>query len=358
MNVSSKNKEGTAMERDVIQKVKFSDLDVTDAFFDSLKTDYDFEKWFISKSNEDAYIFRDNGVLNGFMYLKDEFEQDYDITPHFEKERRLKIGTFKINAHGTTLGQRFLSIVLQNMIETNQVFTYVTLFEKQQGLIQLFKKFGFQLWGTKVNGELVYYKNKTNFNDVYKDYPRINLDGNKFLLSIYPQFHTQMFPNSILRTERNHMIEDLSFTNTVEKIYITKMRGVSSMKQGDLVVVYRTKDDNAASAEYSSVATSICTVVSVKHMDQFSNMQEYLEYCGRGSIFSEQELKTYYSTKRYPYIVKMLYNLALPKRVIRQNLINNVGLDRDDYFGFINLTDNQFEKILEAGEVNEGFIID
>ena len=31
------------MKQDVIKKVKFSDLDVNDPFFDSLKKDYDFE---------------------------------------------------------------------------------------------------------------------------------------------------------------------------------------------------------------------------------------------------------------------------------------------------------------------------
>lgn len=345
------------MQKDVIQKIKFSDLDLNDAFFDSLKNDYDFEKWFLSKSNEEAYIFIDKGILNGFMYLKDEFEEDYSITPFFEKKRRLKIGTFKINAHGTILGQRFLSIILQNMIETNQDFTYVTVFEKQKGLIQLFEKFGFQLWGTKKNGELVYYKDQTIFDNAYKDYPRISLEGRKFLLSIYPNFHTKMFPNSKLRTEKNHMVEDLSFTNTIEKIYLTKMSGVSIMNPGDLITIYRTRDDNASSAEYSSVATSLCTVVGIKHMTEFSNLQEYLHYCGKGSIFSEQELKYYYTTQKYPYIIKMLYNLALPKRIIRQDLINKVGLNRNDYFGCINLSDSQFEKILEIGEVYEGFVI-
>lgn len=345
------------MINDVIRKVKFSDLDVKDPFFDSLKKDYDFEKWFLSKQNEDVYIFVDENSLNGFLYLKDETEEDSTITPKFDFKRRLKIGTFKINAHGTVLGQRFLSIALQKMIEDGHDFIYVTVYSKQKPLIDLFEKFGFQLWGTKDNGELIYYKDNTFFNDIYKDYPRITLENNKFLLSIYPEFHTKMFPNSKLHTEKSHVVEDLSFTNTIEKIYLTKMSGIPNMKVGDTVTIYRTRDNNSHSAEYSSVATSICTVADVKNLNDFPSIEEFLIYCGKGSIFSEQELRNYFNTKQYPYIIKMLYNFSLPKRIIRQCLINEVGLNRNDYFGFLNLSEIQFKNIVEIGEVYEGFIV-
>ena len=348
------------MKEDAIQKVKFGDLNVKDSFFNSLIADYaGFEDWFNRKSNEFAFIIRDSSdKLNGFLYLKDEMEENDSIQPKFEKKRRLKIGTFKIEAHGTVLGQRFLSIILHEMVENNHNFVYVTLFEKQRGLINLFEKFGFKYWGTKDEKELVYCKDLSVKNDIYKDYPRINekTSKSKYLISIFPQFHTKMFPNSKLKTEKEHFVEDLSFTNTIEKIYITKMSGVPALKRGDQLIIYRTKDDYR-SAEYSSVATSICTVIDQKSINDFPTEEDFLEYCGKGSIFSKQELQGFYKTKRYPYIIKMLYNLALPKRIIRKQLIEEVGLNRKDYFGFLQLTDNQYEKILEIGEINEGFII-
>lgn len=348
------------MEKDVIQKVKFSSLDINDPFFESLRLDYQpyFEDWFLKKKNEDAYIFKNNGELGGFLYLKDENEDDKSVSPPLSKKRRLKIGTFKIDSHGTVLGQRFINIILSRMIEDGFSEVYVTLFEKQAGLIKLFEKFGFELHGKKENGEFVYLKTTQVTGNIYTDFPRIDCNSKrKFLLSIKPEFHTKMFPNSKLITETNHLIEDLSFTNTIEKIYITKMSGVAQIQSNDLIVIYRTKDAHALSAEYSSVATSICTVVSTKHMDQFKNVEDYLKYCGKGSIFSEKELRGYFKSRNYPYIIKMLYNFPLPKRVIRQNLINQVGLNRNDYFGFLSLSDVQFEKILEKGEISESFII-
>lgn len=345
------------MIKDVIRKVKIGSLNLKDNFFDSLRADYkDFNKWLVKKSNEDAYVFIENKEIHGFLYLKDETESSNEIIPFFEEKRRLKVGTFKIDAHGTVLGQRFLSIILRTMYEENFNFTYVTVFKKQQGLITLLEKFGFMLWGFKNNGELVYYKDAKVNNNLYSDYPRVSKSNNKFLLSIYPKYHTDLFPESKLNTETNHYVEDLSFTNTIEKIYLAAMNKINDIKTGDIIVIYRTSDK--IRAEYSSVATSVCTVVEVKNINEFSNKEEFLKYCGKGSIFSKSELINMWGNKKYPYIIKMLYNVPLRKRITRNHLIEKVGLDRDAYFGCLKLTDYEFNKILEIGEVDEGFIID
>lgn len=346
------------MGNDVIQRILIGALDVRDPFFDSLREDYpSFDYWMAKKKNEIAYVLYDENYLAGFLYLKDENEADDSIIPAFNKRRRLKIGTFKIDSHGTVLGQRFLSIILRKMLNESYDFTYVTLFSKQKGLINLFERFGFRQWGEKNNGELVYFKDLTNFNDIYKDFPRINLriDSQKHLLGIWPKYHTDLFPDSKLKTERNHIVEDLSFTNTCEKVYLCNMTGVWNMHPGDIVVIYRTKD--RYSAEFSSVATSICTVIETRNIDSFHSLKEFLTYCGKGTIFTQSELVDFWNNKRYPYIIKMLYNAPLQKRIIRKNLIEQVGLNRNDYFGYLALTDSQFYKILEMGEINESFII-
>lgn len=347
------------MKNDVIQKVPIGTLNFQDPFFNSLRDDYDgFDDWLYRKSNEEAYVLIDQNRLLGFLYLKDEYEADSSINPFFNERRRLKIGTFKINSHGTVLGQRFLSIILRKMINEGHDFTYVTLFSKQERLRRLFERFGFRQWGCKSNGELVYFKDLTVFDNLYKDFPRFNLSGNtqKYLLGIHPNFHTKLFPFSRLHTERNYLVEDLSFTNTSEKVYLCKMQGVLNMNSGDLVVIYRTSE-NGKSAEYSSVATSICTVLEVINIDKFSSLEDFLRYCGKGTIFSESELIKFWNNNRYPYIIKMLYNAPLQKRIIRKKLIEQVGLDRNNYFGYLSLTDNQFNKVLEMGEINESFII-
>jgi hypothetical protein len=344
-------------KQDAIQKVKLADLDLQDVFFDSLRQDYGhFDEWFNSKLNHPAFVFREHGKIEAFMLLKNETESDDLIKPKFELARRLKISTLKINSHGTVLGQRFLNIALQVMFNYNFNSTYVTLFDKQTGLIKLLENFGFKKWGTRSNGELVYVKSFENVNNIYKDFPRFSIGThNNYLLGIFPKFHTDMFPDSKLTTERKHIVDDLAFTNTVEKIYICNLRDVEQLKAGDLLTIYRTGEGN--SAEYSAVATSICTVVEFKYITDFDSVSDFINYCGKGSVFSKEELTEYYRTKRFPKIIKMLYNCPLNKRITRHDLIEQIGINRYAYPGFMKLTNDQFRAIVKEGGINESFII-
>lgn len=349
---------------DSIQKKLFKNINLEDKFFDSLKNDYSgFEGWFNKKAagGEFAYIFEDEGI-QGFLYLKEENEEDNNITPKLEKKRRLKVGTFKVNAHGTKLGERFVKIIIDGILNNNYDEAYVTIFEKHPELIQLLERYGFEYYGKKATKgtnekENVYFKYANSFqNDILLDYPKLDTrDNNKFMLSIWPTFHTRMFPDSKLNTEKSHIIEDVSVTNSIEKIYLSGAN-ISNYKRGDIVVIYRTAEYGKR-AEYSAVATSVCVVEEIQHINNFSNYGEFYNYCRKHSVFTDSELEEFWRTKKYKYLIKMLYNIALNKRPIRKDLIEIVGLNRTDRWVSVDLTDKQFEKILELGEVDESFII-
>ncbi|KOA18321.1 hypothetical protein CLHOM_32180 [Clostridium homopropionicum DSM 5847] len=347
---------------DVIELKKFSDINLGDDFFDTLKADYPgFDLWFSKKSKqeESAYILDDDGI-QGFLYLKEENEEDTSITPSLAKKRRLKVGTFKIDAHGTKLGERFIKIIIDEMFKNNYEESYVTIFKKHDTLISLLLKYGFEYYGTKSSKagiEDVYIKySKKIFKDIFLDYPKVNIKNNKkFMLSIFPEYHTRMFPNSQLKTEKNHVVEDTSFTNSIQKIYLSGAN-ISNYGRGDVIVIYRTAD-KGKKAEYSSVATSICIINEVRHISEFKDFDEFYKYCSKHSVFDKNELEYFWKTKRYKYLVKMLYNIALNKRPIRQQLIEAVGLDRNERWVAVQLNDEQLIKILELGEVDESFII-
>ena len=239
---------------------------------------------------------------------------------------------------------------------------YVTIFSEHEGLIKLLERYGFKYYGKKVTeglekAENVYFKYANTFdNDMFLDYPRINnKNTEKYMLSIWPKYHTRMFPDSRLKTEKNHEIEDISVTNSIEKIYLSAA-DISRYKRGDIVVIYRTAE-NGKSAEYSSVATSICIVEEVKNINDFTDYNEFYNYCCSHSVFTDDELRTFWRTKRYPNLIKMIYNVALKKRPIRRELIQDVGLSRNQRWVSVKLTDQQFNKIVELGEVDESFII-
>ena len=53
----------------------------------------------------------------------------------------------------------------------------------------------------------------------------------------------------------------------------------------------------------------------------------------------------------------MVYNIAFTKKVINKVMKEQVGLC-PNYWGFFRLTDAQFDKLLELGEINERYIVD
>lgn len=345
---------------DYLELRKFNELDLNDPFFDSLKYDYkEFEEWFKRKSSNEAYVFYENGFINGFLYLKIEEGPITDVEPNILGKKILKIGTFKINPHGTKLGERFIKKALDFAIVNKVERCYLTIFERHTALIELLCKYGFFQYGVKNshNGqELVLVKDlKKIQNDILLDYPLILARNvNKYLLAIYPEYHSKMFPDSILNNESFDILTDVSHTNSIHKIYVCKMP-VYQLNRGDIIVIYRT-GDGIGPAEYRAVVTSICIVEEVKKKSDFRDFEEFYNYANSYSIFDRQDLMDWYSQK-VCYTIKMTYNAALTKRIIRKRLADEIGLDRGKRWSFIEITDQQFKKIAEMGEVNEGIII-
>jgi hypothetical protein len=347
-----------------IESKYFKDISLDDEFFDSLKTDYnEFTTWFNKKTSDNKHAFtlyEDNNLM-AFLYLKIEEEIDKDISPQLKSKKRLKVGTFKIDAHGTKLGERFIKKIFDVAVFKKIDEIYVTIFAKHENLINLLTTFGFSQHGNKTtsNGvELVFIKKLFNIkNDILKDYPIVQTEHKKkFVLSISPKFHTKLFSDSILHNESVDILKDTSYTNSIHKIYICAMQGVQNFSNGDLVLIYRTSDGQG-SARFRSVVTSLCVIEEVLNINSFDTEEKFLKYCEPYSIFTVEELRGFYKTKRYPFTIKMTYNIAFKKRVTNGQLQDNFGI-LPDYWGVFNITDKQFNQIIKAGEVDESIIID
>ena len=161
------------------------------------------------------------------------------------------------------------------------------------------------------------------------------------------------FPDSILKTEDRDLLVDISHTNSIHKVYVCSMN-VDVLKKGDIIVLYRTAEDRKQ-AEYTSTATSICTVEEVKKQDEFSSFEEFYRYASSYCVFDKEDLHGWYNQGKCRAI-KMTYNVAMKKRIIRHDLINQIGLKRDQYWGFFELNDKQFHDICEVSETNPAYI--
>ena len=175
-----------------------SSVPVSDTFFDTLRADYPgFDEWLKRKATESAYVARrEDGAIDGFLYLKLEDGAVTDVEPALVPARRLKVGTLKVNPHGTRLGERLIKKVFDHATEQNVDGIYVTVFPKHTKLIELFTRYGFTKVATKTGlggvEDVMVRSLRTLSGHVTRDYPLINMSGRKFLLSLYPQWHTRL----------------------------------------------------------------------------------------------------------------------------------------------------------------------
>ncbi len=346
-----------------VQKLKFGRINLEDDFFASLKEDYKgFDNWFLKKYDEEAYITvnSNNGLLLSFLYLKteDKDESYFDITPTFPPKKRLKIGTFKVINNGFRLGERFMKVIFDNALKNKVDEIYVTIFDKrdeQRRLIDLFEQWGFILWGKK-NDELVYVRNfsrSISGKDLKNQYPYISRSRDCYITPIYPEYHTELLPDSILNTESpEDFIEDFPHRNSINKVYVS--RAMKPHPQyGDILIFYRT------GGYYKSVVTTIGITDEVKY--DFEDEDEFVLHCRKNSVFPESQLsKMWNYSRNKPFVVKFLFIYSFPHRANMKELIDLGVLNgvNDAPRGFKKITKEQFNKILKITKSDESFIVD
>lgn len=340
----------------------FADINLADPFFDTLKEDYEeFSEWFNKKADNKALVlYNSTGTIEGFLYCKFEQGPGNDTLPLLPNTQHMKVGTFKFNPQQTRRGDRYLKKIFDYALANNPQVEdiYVTVFgDKHSYLVTLFEKYGFKKYGTKPtkNGveDVLVRDLSQRIGDVDKDYPFINTKGNnKYLLGIKPEFHTKLFPDSILHSESHSIVKDISHSNSIHKIYVCSMKDVQEFKRGDAIVIYRTTDDRGH-AEYRSVATSLCVVENVHTIFKYKDENEFIQECVKFSVFDKEELRKIYREKKYIYVINMTYNAALPKRPTRQQLADVAGLPRSGYWGVMSLSDSQFEKIIDMSGLDK-----
>ena len=340
-----------------VKLVKFEDVDLNDTFFDSLREDYEgqkFDQWFKKKGKETAYVFEDKDGLKGFLYLKIELpsEPDYlKITSVLSSKKRLKIGTFKIDSSGFRLGERFLKIIFDNASKNNVDEIYVTLFEDKRDdvirLKSLLEQWGFVRYGYKnANHELVLIKTMKEYRNELSpklNYPLVKTKADIYILPIKAEYHTDLFPDKILKNEDMHLYEEnLAHRYAIEKIYLTGAFNIKA-KPGDLILVYRMSDK--LYKNYSSVITGLAIVQEIVTT---KDVEECISLCKNRSIFNEPNIRALY--RRCPTVVKILDFTTFENPVILQKLRELRVVDATSGpRPFTAVTKEQFDTIYKLG---------
>ncbi len=340
---------------------KMSSIDVNDQFFDTLRDDYEgvkFNNWFNKKAKdgESAYIFKNNNLLSGFLYLKIENQDENyeDITPILLPKRRLKIGTFKIKSTGLRVGERFLKIIFDYALRSEIEEIYVTLFENKRAevknLMKLMMDWGFEKWGyKKSNGELVLVKKMGVYNrdkDSKFNYPNLKANKKYGFLPIESCYHTTLFPDLYLKNESMTISKEKACAYAVEKIYVCSTKFIP-FKEGDLLFIYRMGEGYYK--KYRSVVSGICVL---KQIIRTNNFEEFKKECKNRTVFNDEELEDFYINKGYRTVIKVLFLKPLIKKITLNDLYANYILNEGEGARLTTVIDDEAcKKLLKMGGV-------
>lgn len=345
------------------QPKRFSNVNLGDAFFDSLKTDYEeFAAWFAAKgvADERAYVVEnEDGTTAAFLYLKEETDEAIELEGgSLPAAPRLKIGTLKVSddARGTRLGEGAIGLALWRWRNTGFDEVYVTAFEKHGALIGILKRFGFNSVGTNVRGESVYVKDKRSLDcsDAYRCFPFLTNDfSGASLLVVNDVYHDELFPYSDLANEFQESFRSAA-ANGVTKIYVGSAWKLAS-SPGRPVLIYRRYTGNDGAPRYKSVVTSYCMVTDVvwfkKSDRELQSFEQFRTYVKNKSVFSDDELAQRWNEK-HVVVVEMVYlGYFGAGHNVNMAWLDDNGLWPKDYPIQHVYTKDQFLRILEEGDV-------
>ena len=348
-----------------VRRVRFGEVDVTLSFFDSFREDYpDFDAWFGRKSDEPAYVCYEGRALVAFLYLKLEGDREPypDITPQMRPAKRLKIGTFKVQLNGFKLGERFLKVIFDNALRQRVDEIYVTIVPRgveRERLIKLLEDFGFVKFGTKHGpgpDELVFVRDMApafNSSEPARTFPFASRRSRWFIVPIYPEYHTDLLPDSILKTESPAaFVEQQPHRNAIRKVYVSRSL-FRDLRPGDIVVFYRT------GGYHRSVVTTLGIVDAVRK--EIRDEAHFIALCRQRSVFSSEQLKAQWNYRGgRPFIVDFLYAYSFPSRPNLKALIDE-GVIADVESaprGFEQLSPQKVEKILRLTNTDARLIVD
>ena len=353
---------------------KISDIDLDDAFFDSLKNDYhNFEGWFrkLADSDSTALVFEDELGIGAFVALKDNEKEEIPMqTGTLPAKKRIKVRTFRIAERYRRLriGEGAIGLFLWKWMQSDAEEIYVTVFAKQITLISQLKRFGFTLAGVNTNGENIYIKSRQtiDFNDPCKSFPfiRDDFDYAGYII-IDDNYHDNMFAHSELANNTSLQTKiSTNVSNGLSKIYVGQAPRPNHYI-GEPILVYR-RYTQGNGKRYRSCVTSYCIVTKVRQAkvngQYLMSFDELKRRIGNKSVFNEHELQRQYNEFKSVTVVEMLYVGYFGAG----NNVNMNWLDQNGYWAIkdqypteVKLTPDQFKTktILAKGNVDVSNVI-
>jgi hypothetical protein len=355
---------------------RFSEIDLNDPFFDSLKEDYpgtptskEFAQWFNEKAAEGkkALVFQDDQGVGAFVNLKPGEVEEIMLAngTSLPATSRLKITTIKIDDRyrNQRIGEGALGLTLWRWRDLGTDQIYLTVFEKHASLIFLLEKYGFSYVGDNLNGERVYMKDRNyiDFSDPCKSFPFLsnNID-HAGCLAIEMDYHDTMFASSELANTLQERV-DINVANGLKKVYIGSPYNLG-FNAGDPVLIYRKYTGSQGKPGYKSCITTYCIATRVDVVKSngraLISYNDYRRIIGNKSVYDDHQLTTKYDTLSNLTIIELLYyGYFGAGNNVNWVWLKNHGCWPDMHPMSFRYSRDQFETILKEGKIDVANVI-
>lgn len=332
-------------------------------FFDSLREDYNpelFDKWLLKCVIDDrkCYSVRVESNLIALLIYKIENVNEHQIPNHYEDI--LKICTLKVtnSAFGLKLGELFINKMFEYCINQRINYVYLTVYEKQEHLKRLLKKFGFQeerfinrqgleelrLLKCLDKSKFILKENTMLIHPYYFDGKEIN----KYVVPIRPEFYGTLFKDGKLRcpTLFDDDADSLNEIqgNTIIKAYISNTR-ITSLGVGDLLLFYSSRTDK--------VIEPIGILESAKRVDDFEELWRIVQ---KKTVFSPDKLHEWLLEKKSLHVITFRLITYLKKKIQYRN-IQQLDSFKNKLQSITKLKESDYQKLKKDGYFDERYII-
>ncbi len=332
-------------------------------FFDSLREDYDFDKWFVEKcaqQDRQCYYMKIEGDLCALLIYNIEpyVHEDHPFAEY--KTAILKLCTLKVDKEGLgkKMGELFIGKMIHYCVENGVDHLYVTTFEKQSELIGLFQSFGFQnleFQNKQEQTERVLYKILDKSHSGFEKCANLAIQHpyytdvgfKKWVVPIQQRWFDILFKDS--PTRQRTLFETLESSisevagNAIRKAYIcnSTKKGLS---KGDILYFYL------------SGGGFIQPIGILEEYTRVSSVEELKSQVKKISVFQDSELDNFFSGRKKVTILifRLVTYLEVP---IKNRRFDDLEAYKAKFVTISELSDSDYEKIKHYGGTDERFII-
>lgn len=287
------------------------------------------------------------------LKIEDEKEEYKEFLKPFQPGIRLKISTLKVVDTGKRIGETFIKIIVDKAIKEEVDEIYVTMFDKQEFLIDMLEDYGFKKYtkkktlrsdgGYELENVLVKsMKNKENY------YPFFEIKNNGiFLVPIRDNYHHLLFQESEKQIQLS--LEDFQGKNTasnsLKKAYLCDSK-IKQIQKGSILLFY--------SSGIKKAITSLGIVDAV--FNEFNSFEELYKLVKKRTAYDENELRKNYKKDKLVILFKLYYSFD---NYVNFEYLKDTGIINGAIQSIQHITKEQLLKVLDKCKMKkEIYLID